>query len=872
MRQLITILLLLLCMSDCGVCDILLTVKESEGISRSNEMVHNGVPIAKAEAITSTASLIVTDSIGTQIPATFEVLSRWNGDPDDSGKEIQWLLVSFPSSVGANQMETYYLKTGTPEALSSALNVSNSESTVVVDTGPAEFVISKTTLSIFESVSLGGVNLLSGGGGATSTINGQSAASANAPTLVEVERSDENYACVKVEGIYANTPVGTSDAEPLYYRIRYEFYAGSPTAIVTHKFWWAGDTGTSTGAITVDSVINSLPVMTGLSSAEVYADATTYQTGALSSGSAKVEQKRKTLHADPSLAVVTHGSNTSNTTYATRPMLLAKNTNGTIAVSLDHMHSFEPQALEVTSGGSIKISPLAEGQYLANRQGTWARFSVSALPANVSYNDTLAVNFAPLNKRLFAFPPTSYVNTTKVFGSVPDAASGPVTSTFISKMNTVANYSRSFMETQKFQGLMTWGSMTRYPGEVGSASSWDKIYSGANLTDYHSTSLNYVFNYLYTGDVNWLYDISFNAARRMVNTQVYQPDSTVSSARMGWGFSGYNRYRSDQNSSHTYFENLYAYYYLTGDKEVIDIVKIGANTKRGWYTRTGGTLAAQDSYLVDWVTYSDRADMQAASMFNFIGHVYDSSYIDDFEYMFRHMFSTEIVMLSNGDGKEYGFVVGKEPLDGSVGTGQIWMVAIYNMPYLDILYRERGDLSLGVGNITISRFIMAIANGAIEYYGKVSGTGDWNSYWANAMTVNYSGDAIGGTITSVTLNTGSDQYIYWTGKGPTATLILNAGRLLNDTALIDKGKAGLEYMMTTTEWTAASTIPFAKEHGIAFTRTHSGFGEYYEIQSSCIDGVQNGDETWVDCGGSCPACSQQPSSGKRYHYRSIIDN
>jgi hypothetical protein len=87
-------------------------VKEQEGISRSSEMVHNGVPIAKTENIKSTSGLIITDSTGAQIPTTFEVLSRWNGDPDDVDKEIQWLLVSFPASVGANQTATFYLKDG----------------------------------------------------------------------------------------------------------------------------------------------------------------------------------------------------------------------------------------------------------------------------------------------------------------------------------------------------------------------------------------------------------------------------------------------------------------------------------------------------------------------------------------------------------------------------------------------------------------------------------------------------------------------------------------------------------------------------------------------------------------------------------------
>lgn len=42
------------------------------------------------------------------------------------------------------------------------------------------------------------------------------------------------------------------------------------------------------------------------------------------------------------------------------------------------------------------------------------------------------------------------------------------------------------------------------------------------------------------------------------------------------------------------------------------------------------------------------------------------------------------------------------------------------------------------------------------------------------------------------------------------------------------------------------------------------------VEPTCSDGVQNGSETEVDCGGTCPACAQ--SLGKRYRYLSITDN
>lgn len=818
---------------DSFALDIPLSVKETQGINRTGEMVCNGIPIAKSENITATSSIVITDDAGTQIPATFEILSRWNGSPSDTAKPIQWVLVTFPSSVNANQTATYHLKTGTPGSVASPISISQTASAITVNTGEATFVVSKTALTVFDSIALNGTNLLSGSGGGQSTISGQDPANANAPTLVEIERNNSNYVCIKVEGKYNNTPIGLNTSEPIYYRYRYEFYAGSPTVVVNHKFWWPGQGGAGSAylgdandKITVNSIANTLPIMAGLSSVAVYADASTTLSGALSSGTAKVAQRRKTLFADASVAQVTHGVGSTSTTFASRPMLMAKNSNGTIAVSMDHMQRFEPQAMEVTSGGTIKISPLAEGQYFACYQGAWARFSVSALPANATYNDALASNFAPLNSRLFAFPDASYVRSSDVYQSLPVAADGTVASTFINKISAVSDYTKTYFETQKWQGLMTWGSSTRYEYETGVATTWDKIYSGAALTDYHNTFKNLDFNFIYNRNPDLLYDLAFSGARRMLNTQILQPNTSKSSTYMGWGWSGYGMYRADQNSSHSYFENLYNYYYMTGDKEAIDILKIAAETVKFWYTRAPeGSLASQSTYPADWVDYHGRVSMQHASIFNFLGHVDNSAYLDDFEYMFRHAFSTEIALLTAGE-KEYAFVSNGTSAPSGFLTQQSWMGAQYFTPLLTTLYKERGDLSLGVNNISISRFLRADANALIDYYAKTPGDGLWGGSWANSLNVNYSGSPYGGTLTSVSLFSQPDLYLYAHGKAAASNSILSAGRILNDSSLVSFGKAGVDAMLANSSFTAAETIPWAKAHGLFFTRLHHAVGNY----------------------------------------------
>ena len=47
---------------------------------------------------------------------------------------------------------------------------------------------------------------------------------------------------------------------------------------------------------------------------------------------------------------------------------------------------------------------------------------------------------------------------------------------------------------------------------------------------------------------------------------------------------------------------------------------------------------------------------------------------------------------------------------------------------------------------------------------------------------------------------------------------------------------------------------------LTYTTTHTNITTYNFAVVSCSDGVENGDETDTDCGGSCSACSSSGSS------------
>ena len=845
--MLIALFMLLLTSTGHAAINIPLDVRETLGISRTNEMVHNGIPIAKYDNITKTSNLIIKDSQGYKIPATFEVLSRWGGGKDDTTKPVKWLLVSFLANVSANDTATYYLATGTPAARTSKLVLNETGTDITVETGPAKFIISKTSLSLFNSVSLlnGGEQvILQNNGGSSSKIGGQSNAVANAPSEVIIERSNDYYACILVKGDYANTAVGSDVSAPLSYKIRYEFYAESPTAVVYHKVYWLGRNGAvESGYITVDSVSLTLPDMAGYSSTDIYADASTTFSGSLSASQvASVSQRLRTTFTNSHLAEVKHGSSSISTTFASQPMLINHSSNGTIATTIDHMKYFEPQSITTDSSGKININVMAENQYFSNYQGTWARAGVSALPSGTTYNDTLAKVFAPLNNRLIAFPHNSYTKKTNVFFEIPltpGASSHTNQQSYYSRLKDITSTTLSWLETQKFHGLMTWGALVRYLSETGTGSGWDKVYSGAKMTDYHNAWNNVVFQFLLEGDPSLLHDMSFIGARRMLHTQIIQPDDAVSNSKMGWGFSGYGRFRADANSSHSYFENLYNYYYFTGDMEVLDVLQAGVSNLRGYYTRSGSSLNDQDTLGADWIDYTGRPAYQYASMVNFLGHAYDPEYLNDFRHMYNHAFSTSVALLQGGDGYEYGFVSTSNDASSGFSTEQYWMMPLYFMHGLYILYNEYGNISLGSTNLKIDRVFEAVARGAMKYASTAhsSGDGTWHGDWVNAARVYYSGNKIGGNLTSVVDVQGSNPQLYVPGKAILTSLFLRAGFLNNKDDLTNYGKNGLDWLVSEAAYLRSSNEAWGKENAELYIRLHHSMSYYNKsVAFSLVDG------------------------------------
>ena len=83
-----------------------------------------------------------------------------------------------------------------------------------------------------------------------------------------------------------------------------------------------------------------------------------------------------------------------------------------------------------------------------------------------------------------------------------------------------------------------------------------------------------------SGEVDWLDELAFPGALRTLNTQIMQCGPDEKWFYCGQAPTGYDAYRADFNSSHAYFENLFLYYWLTGDSTVVDLVRRGGDDMR----------------------------------------------------------------------------------------------------------------------------------------------------------------------------------------------------------------------------------------------------------------------------------------------------
>ncbi len=796
---------------------LLLTVSDTAGIARSNEVVRSGVPVPRSLNLLGTSGLAVVDASGTKVPAELEVTGRWNAGKNNASAPIQWLLVTFPASVGANASAVYRVVTdgsaGPNPAPVRPLTLTQSGNAVTVDTGAATFRLGLNPDRLFDEVVLANGTRLIGGGSLTLRTRGTDYGHP-ATRRVWVEHQGPLTAIVVVQGAYDAPPSGGGVVST---RRRYVFTAGSPTAIVRHVANWEGNLADAGSTITAAGTPNGFPVERLRDDLAVELGGTPTVTavggfgspavtGAVDpSQSAWVRQQLRASRTAPLRFDVAVGGATATGAKADGGVLAASGPRGTVAIALNHMHRYEPQALRLLAGGHLAIDVADDKAWLANHQGLFATLAVTALPTAPARSDLDRLVWAPLNRPLHAWSAPEWFAASQAVDEFPVGTLPPDLAGYDTLVRSVLNRTMQQIDVVGLNGLMTFGLYPRYWGtpdgynEVGCGANDDPTPGEASddvfwctaWTDYHNTVSTAPIWAMRTGEVEWLDEIGFPGALRTLHTQIMQCSPTERWFYCGQAPAGYGGYRTDFNSSHAYFENLYLYYWLTGDQTVIDILQRGGDSMRRWMCPQRGTgpvlqpsaptgaACAPDYPITAENSVTGRAPQQWLAAFRFLGHASDdASFLDDFSsHLARGVTQLYADLVRNG--VHYGFWGGPDPLTtpGTYTTDSQWTVGMYDMHYLNRLQLETGDAPLGVPTVKPSQVIANLAHTFKDIEPAVIGDGTVAGLWARLLQYTWTGSRLGGALTGVV---GADRELYNPEKVGATALLIRAGQAESD--------------------------------------------------------------------------------------------
>lgn len=856
-RSFVILFLLVTCAAGSrahAASSIPLKVRETAGVARNGEVLRSGVPLARSLDVRGTAGLAIIAPSGAPVPAQFEVTARWNAGKNDTAAPIQWLMVSFPASVAANGTATYQLVTdgsaGSNPAPARALTVTRSGNAVTVDTGAAVFRLGANPGMLFDEVVLDNGTRLIGGGNLGIRANGGDYGH-SATRKVTIEYQGPLSAAVVVQGAYDSPLIGNGQISS---RRRYVFTAGSPTAVVRHVANWEGQLAcqscvtTPTGApngVLVERLRDELAVELGgtptVTAAGNFGAAPV--TGAVaSSQGAWVRQRLRPSRTAPQSFEVNVAGAAASGVKADGAVLAASGPRGTVAISLNHMHRYEPQALRLLPGGNLAIDAVDDKAWLANHQGLYATLAVTAVAGAPSRPELNRLTWAPVNRPLRAWPtPEAFLAS----DAVDEFPVGPLPAdlaAYDTLVTSVLARTVDKIDTDGLNGLMTFGVFPRYWGkdnEVGEVvcgadsdptpnEPWDDLFWCGAWTDYHNTSSTAQIWAMRTGDVEWLDEIAFPAALRTLHTQIMQCSPTEKWFYCGQSPTGYGAYRTDFNSSHAYFENLYLYYWLTGDQTVIDILQRGADSMRRYVCPTrgpgpvlepagpGGPACAADYPVKIEAGMTGRVAQQWQAAFRFIGQASgDASFLEDFRSGFARAVTQQYASVSR-DGKRYGFWGGPALVttSGTYQTDSQWTIGMYDMHYLTRFQKDAGDVALGLPGVKPSEVLASIARTYQDIEPVVIGDGTVRGLWARLLEYNWSGNRIGGTLNTVV---GADRELYNPEKTGAAEVLVRAGQQVGDPTLVQYGKDLTIFMIGQAQGERA---PLGKLMGQDLTRLH----------------------------------------------------
>jgi hypothetical protein len=833
--------------------DLTFTVTEWAGVSRTNEIICSGVPLPRQAGVRSVSQLRVETAEGQPVPACFQVLARWHSGRLDTNAPVQWVLVEMPATVAAYEARRYQLAIS-PDPVAGPepavkLELTQAGNQVTVNTGAARFTLGKNASQLFDEVRLAEGTVAATGGALTALANSNRTTHAAVRRIV-VERVSPLAAVVVIDGLYDLPAVGDGR---LAASRRYEFFAGSSAVLVRHEVAWEGSLF-GVGVLASEGVPNGLRIQQlrdtleipwiGPRQAWVWGGRTAppVQAAGLTDETGWVEQCLRLQRTDPLRFEIGLGSQRQSGRAADGGALAMSDGTKTVALALNHMHCFEPQALRCLPNGALAVEIASDQAWLGARQGLYAQFGLWFTTNQPAPGAVQAELWARLNHPLRAWPEAAWFAASRAVDEFPVGDLAPSWREYDTLVPTVLSRTTNLVFQLGLSGLQTYGLFPRYWGnpmtgfdeltnsvpenDPTPAESWDDVYWGATWTDYHDTSTLAAFWAMRSGQSAWLDEITHPAALRMLHTQIIHGAPEDDYFYIGQSPTGYGGYRADFNSSHAYFDNLLLYYWFTGDYTVVETLARGAASMRQYFYpgRPGVAVEPRQPPPDPWARPVGRVASQWITAFRFVGLAgQDASFLDDYRGNLARAVSQYYAELEK-DGRRYGFW-SDQPLatPGTNHTDQIWLLTLYDMNNLYRCLVDTGDAPLGdparrpseVLAAWVNTLAFLAPNAAPEANGTVQGQ------WPNAILFAWAGDRIGGQLLwSTNYETpAADPYLWDTGKAALCATVSREADRRQDPGLRQLA-ADLAALTLRSAWNQGTPPPLGKEQGLYLSRLH----------------------------------------------------
>ncbi|HEX2642940.1 MAG TPA: fibronectin type III domain-containing protein, partial [Thermoanaerobaculia bacterium] len=446
----------------------------------------------------------------------------------------------------------------------------------------------------------------------------------------------------------------------------------------------------------------------------------------------------------------------------------------------------------------------------------------------------------PLNRPLHAWPEAAWFASSDAVEEFPVGALPAELASYDTLVPHVLARTYDQIDLSGIPGLMTYGVYPRYWGKWGSdemdcgaddptpGTTWDNSFWCGSWTDYHNTLVNVPVWAMRSGEVEWLDEFAFPGALRTLHTQIMQCGPTEKWFYCGQSPSGYGAYRSDFNSSHAYFDNLFLYYWLTGDSTVTRTLLRGGDSMRRWMCPQrgpspvlephgpDGAACADDAPLNGSAIMAGRVASQWISVFRFLGLASDdASFLEDFRSSLGRAYTLQYAELVR-NGVRYGFLNDHAVLPTGINTARpVLQMNLYDATNLARFLRDTDDQAIGIPALKPSQLLTSLARTMKDLEPTVMGDGTIQGRWPHGIFYTYTGGRIGGTLLTTTPE---DRELYGPEKTTSVALLVRAGQMGGDASLIDRGR---EMTLFTLKAAIGEDAPLGKLNGQYLQRLHS---------------------------------------------------